>query len=232
MPFYNRHRAVFRTVSDATLNALHRKLREQNFEAKIWDAIFLSQLGHPLPDAIAFDLIERNISIDFLAHSPQSEAVLWRLTPLADEAILTLAKWFYVDNRRSLDEFKGVLRRFPDHRWMLHSLAHCAASSVEKRRAFERAIEKFPDCENWLLINTEIDAQRKYEIVFNDGDFLVRRDEILYGGFESAELLEIARSDETPDEILRDLEELRGFPHGKEVRFAARCNLRRRAPNS
>ena len=226
LPFFTRYRPVFRTLSDSTLVGLHEKLRGQRCEAKFW-IVLLEVLGDPLPNEIAFDLIEREIAISWLGHSMQSEAVFWRLTPLVDETILTLAKRFYGDQNRSLEEFQEVLTRFPNHEWMLDSLSHCSASSLEKRRAYETAIENHPNRDSMLETNPKIEPSQKHLSYFDLSQSSHEdRMRALYGGYNLKQLLEIGRDDTTPDEILHDLE---NYPGSREVRFNARHNLRRRA---
>lgn len=231
LPFYSRQRPVFRTVSEPTLLAVHRKMRESEWEQHVWVGL-LSQSNHPIPDDVALDLIEREIAISWLAHSPQSEAILWRLAPLMDEPILTLAKRFYADSNRTLEELEEVLRRFPDCEWMLHSLAFCSASSFEKRRAYEKAIENHPEREKWMEIHPAIGAGQKHFSYFDWSDLGREVGFVdLYGNYDAEQILEMARDEQTPDEILRELEEVRALANAKEIRIAARANLRRREAN-
>ncbi|PQV64480.1 hypothetical protein B1R32_105162 [Abditibacterium utsteinense] len=225
LPFFSRYRPVFCTLSEGTLRELHQKMRGQKCENNFWDAVAYV-LKHPLPDDIAFDLIEREIAIAQLAHSPQSEAVLWRLTPFLEEPILTLAKRAYTDSNRTLEEFQNVINEFSEPEWMMEIVAEWSASSLEKRQAFEKAVENHPEREKMLSLNPNI-KQRSF--AFWDLLSYTERIEKLYGGYDFEKILSIARDDKTPDEILHELEELREFPEAAKVRAAARHTLRRRA---
>lgn len=233
LPFFTPYRPIFRTISEPILCELHQKLRGQKCEPWIWSAL-LKLLGHSLPDEIVFDFIERfepnSHFIVSLGHSRQSEIVMWKLAPLVDEALLTLAKNFYGDANSPLQKFEEVLRRFPSHRWMLESLGHCAASTLEKRRTYEKAIENHSERELWIDINPRIEPNQKRLFAPLDLNRLGpdERMKALYGRYNAQKILNFARDDATPDEILRELEDLSGFPNAKEIRIAARANLRRR----
>ncbi|HEX9996004.1 MAG TPA: hypothetical protein VGB45_02590 [Abditibacterium sp.] len=229
LPFFSSFRPFFRQISAPLLLELHQKLRGQRCESNLWSVI-LEKLDHALPDEIGFDFLERfeprDYLISMLGHSRQSDEVMWKLARLVDEALLTLAKDFYCSSNRSLSKVEEVLRRFPDHHWMLESLAHCHASSLEKRRAYEKAIESHPEREKWLSIRPEIDPNQRrtsYYDLSNSTDF--ERMRTLYCGYNPEKLADVARDDNTPDEVLRELENL---PGSREVRFNARHNLRRR----
>ncbi len=225
LPFFTPYRAIFRQISAPTLLELHQKLRGQKCEQWIWMGL-LRSLDHALPDEIALDLIQRSIAISMLGHSKQGDEVMWKLAPLVDEALLTIAKRAYYDPNRSLEEFETILTQFPTHEWMLDSLSHCSASSLEKRRAFEESIESHPKRDILLATNPVIDTNQSDFSPF-DLSRLSQPERLraLYGLYGSVFLADIARDDATPDEILHELEE---FPGSREVRFNARHTLRRR----
>ena len=230
LPFFTIYRSVFRQISPSLLLELHQKLREQKCEQMFWGVI-LEKLEHPLPDEIALDLIERFEANDYvihkLGHSRQSDRVMWKLAPLVDEALLTLARSCYADSERDLSEFEKILKLFPNHEWMFDSVGHCSASSIEKRRAYEKAIENHPKRERWMNTNPNIEPNQPDFSYFDLGRFSYEEQmKLLYGSYSEEKLLEFARGDQTPDEILRDLEEL---PGSKMVRFNARHTLRRRS---
>ncbi len=233
LPFFSRYRPVFRSILAPTLRELHQKLRGHKCEEVIWTVI-LESLDHALPDEIALDLIERYSPnrrvILMLGHSRQNDAVMWKLAPLVDEALLTLAKSFYTESNRTLEELEKALRWFPTHEWMLESLGHCSASSLEKRLAYEKAIEEHPQRERWFSINQRIEPRVRRSSYFDlSGLSETERLKTLYGGYSFDQLLEIGRDDATPDEILHELENL---PGSREVRFVARHTLRRREESS
>lgn len=232
LPFFSNYRPIFRSISASTLLELHQKLRGQKCETKFW-VLMLVHLDHALPDEIALDLIGRhsfdNRIISALGHSRQSDEVMWKLAPLVDEALLTLAKSFYTDADRTLGELETALRQFPEHEWMLESLGHCAASSLEKRDAYEKAIEYRPEREKWLGMNPKIQPTPQHVSYFDLNRLAeTARISALYGESNALNLLDIARDDQTPDVILRELEELRSFPGAMQIRAVARHTLRRR----
>ena len=233
LPFFNSYRPIFRTVSAPILRELHQKLRGQKCETNFW-VVLLGILDYPLPDEVAFDLIEREIAVTWLGHSCQSEAVTRRLALLVSEALLALTWRFYTGSNYSLEEFEEILSRSPGAQWLLASLSHASASSLEKRRVFEKAIENHPDRDVWLDTNPKIDSNQNQNS-FSHYDLKRYEPEEwfgkLYGSYNAQKILEFARDDQTPDEILRELEESKGFASAKEVRIAARANLRRREEN-
>ena len=228
MSFFSTHRAGFRRVEPRLLQDLHAHGRGGACEVSIWN-VLLTYLEHALPDEVANDLIDRSIAIFTLGHTRQSDSVMWRLCPLADEAILTLAKEAYTWPEKSLAEVERVLEAFPHHDWMLESLAHSLHSSPEKRAAWEKAITNHPERDRYLQIEPR-HAWPKSEEKFWLGDVPRPLDAqgaaLLFYSSDASHLLPLAREPETPLEMLQELSELHNAPDASAIRHAARINLR------
>lgn len=228
MPFFTAHRAGFRRVQPRLLQELHAHLRGGACEVAIWN-VLPTYLEHALPDEVANDLIDRSIATFALSHSRQSDAVMWRLCPLADEAILTLAKEAYTWPDKSLADLLQVLEAFPHNDWMLQSLAHSLHSSMEKRAAWKKAIADHPEREAFLQIEPR-------HIFPKPGEKFWLRDAprpldaegaaLLFYSSDASHLLPLAREPETPIEVLEELSELHNAPDAAAIRHAARINLR------
>lgn len=227
LPFFSPLRKRFRQVSDETLLELNHKVRNCPCEEPIWEAI-LWHIEHPLPTEVAHDLVDRKIAITLLGHTMQNEEIKWRLAPLVDEALLTLAKEFYMNPERSVEELQSVLRQYPDHQWMLSSLAHCYSSSIEKRAVFIEVVKQRPDADALLRIlpvESMSPSKRRATCISIP---IVHQLESLYGTRVPEEILAIASNPQTPYEILEELVQLRGVALSRRIRIAADQNLRRR----
>lgn len=226
LPFFTPYRQGFRRVDPALLLQLHTHLRGARCEFKVWDGL-LHFLEHALPDEVANDLIDRDIAVSMLGHSRQSDAVMWRLAPLVDEALLTMASEIYTWPQHSVQELRQVLAGAPDNWGLFSSLSHARPSSPEKRAAFERAIEnhpqrdRFPQATPGDVAWTPEQHAACYKL---PRPLSADATSLLIGHVEHPDgLLGVARDPETPLEILHLLRDL---PGSKAIRHAARINLR------
>lgn len=128
------------TVAKVLLTQLHTRFKDHPLEGRAWCNV-VDNITHSLPDEITHYLIDHDIAVVGLGHIPQSEAVLRRLAPLVDEALLTLVGNIYQDPQRSVEEFVEIFDQYPTHVWLLQHLAHSIASSEEKEAAFLQRVE-------------------------------------------------------------------------------------------
>ncbi len=119
-------------VSAHTLQELHRKIRAQECESIVWDALIFYLL-EPLPPDIAHDLISRDIIVSQLGHTRQNDEVQWRLASLVDEAFLTFVWDMFTKPIYSASEFEKLLGQHPEHLWLLEKWEHWALLSSEVR---------------------------------------------------------------------------------------------------
>lgn len=98
-------------VSEAVIQRLHEKIRGQRCENAIWDAI-LWYLAHSLPIAIAHDLIDRAISTVMMGTTRQVDEVQWRLATFSEDALYTLIRERYVEQRYSVIQFEAILEQY------------------------------------------------------------------------------------------------------------------------
>lgn len=229
MPFYTRHRAGFRHAAPDLLLALHAHVRGLKAERGIWEAL-LFVVEDPLPDEVAHDLIDRDIAVSWLGHSRQSDAIMWRLAPLVEEALATMADQIYTSPRHSAEELRQLLDRFPNIWMLLNSLAHARPSSEEKRAVFEHAIENHPQRDNFLQSPPDAVAWTpEQRAARREVARPLNADTIgpVLGVGGSDYILQISRDPDTPLEVLLDLAEVRGIENASAIRHAARINLRR-----
>lgn len=228
LPFYTRHRAGFRQLPPDLLLALHAHVHMSRAERGLWEAL-LFVLEHALPDEVANDLIDRSIAVSWLGHSRQSDSVMWRLAPLVEEALSTMAMEIYTWPQHSVQDLQQVLERAPDNWMLLNALSHARPSSPDKRAAFERAIENNPQRDRYLL-NPPNDVASTREQVAAGWQVArpLNADTIgpVLGVGGSDYILEIARDPATPLEVLLDLAEVRGIDNASGIRHAARVHLR------
>lgn len=125
------------------LTRLHERTRGAVWEEELWFWL-LQFLPGGLPDAIAHDLIDREIAIDALGHCNLGDGALWRLADRVDEALLRLAKRRYVSEQYTADAFEEVLHAFPQHEWTLMSLPSLPASDREKVERLAAYIRRHP----------------------------------------------------------------------------------------
>lgn len=125
------------------LSRLHEQTRGAEWEADLWFWL-LQFLPDGLPDAVAHDLIDREIAVDALGHCNLTDAALWRLAGWVDEALLTLSKRRYVSAEHTADQFEEVLYAFPQHKWMLMSLPSLLPSSHEKAERLAARLREHP----------------------------------------------------------------------------------------
>jgi hypothetical protein len=110
----------------------------------------ITYCAHPLPDAIAHDLIDREVAIARLGHSRQTDDVQWRLAGFYDEARLTLAIDLYTNPRYSTAGLQRLLRQFPTDTWMLDTLSRRTPSSTEKQAAYVAIAASHPDGDKFV----------------------------------------------------------------------------------
>jgi hypothetical protein len=77
LPYFSLRRQQFRRVALPLLENLASKIGGLDCEAVIWRPL-LECLEHPLPESVAYDLIERDIEITALGHTRQTDEVQWR----------------------------------------------------------------------------------------------------------------------------------------------------------
>ncbi len=138
-------------VADALLHQLHTKLHRRRCETAIWAEVIL-RLRQPLPSEIAHELLDRlAYHLDHaMQHSRQNDDVQWRLATRGREALLTLAVERYALPDFSVADLDEVLTKYPHSHWMLDTLAHWHASSLEKEQAWLRVATQHPDRESFL----------------------------------------------------------------------------------
>lgn len=211
-------------ASAEALRRLHAKLRGTPAEQRVWAAV-IGELTHPLPDDVADDLIDREVAIDQLGHSRQSDLVQWRLAEFYDEALLTLGKELYARHERGLEEFQSVLDTGRTGRanypWLLESLADLRASSPEKEQAYLRALEDHPDRE-WALRTRRV---RALENQAHDETVTPEQAEALHATGEPEVWLALAGNPATPTHILEQLAGVAGVKRAKQIRTLARERL-------
>lgn len=117
--------------SEAVINQFHQTFRGSINEDSAWFALFHVFSG-PVPDPIAHDLIDRTAAIDVLGHGEHSDAIMKRLIPLVDEALLTSVKLRYIDPKYSTKDFAEWTEPYQTHQWLLQSLEVWEASSPDK----------------------------------------------------------------------------------------------------
>lgn len=124
---------------DAQLRRLERLVRDQAWEETLWDNV-LRGVWTAIPDDVAESLIDRRIAILTLGHLPLSDRMLFRLMDEVVEALLTLAKRRYINDRYTPDQFEEVLHAGRDNEWMLRSVVMLEPSHVEKARRLAECV--------------------------------------------------------------------------------------------
>ena len=134
-------------ATDQLLAHAHQRFGGSHDEHRAWEDI-LHRLPTRLPDAIANELINRNIAIDALGHGRHSDAVLRQLVDRVDEALLTLAIRAYESDAPGSDGFEAFIHQYRDHpaaRWMLETLSLRDPKDDARHRLVLGAIDALPD---------------------------------------------------------------------------------------
>jgi hypothetical protein len=131
-------------VDDLILADLERRMCGSRWEREAWDAV-LRHLPRPLPVALANRLIDRKVGVDLIGHRWEDESILWRLAPVVDEALLTLAKHRYRSPAESVERLLEVFEQYPTHAWMLESLTLETPSGPEKQALLVEYLKRHPD---------------------------------------------------------------------------------------
>jgi hypothetical protein len=187
-------------------------------------------LTHAIPDEIAHDLINRDMTIGMLGHTRQSDEVMWRLVPLMPEALLTMGVDIYVRPQHSAEELQSLLERFPHHEWLMSRLAHCVPDVPEKREILEPFLQQQEKAE-WLLDIMPLFSRLAWHAPQSSQEHQAPAPEQLielYGTRDGEKLLALTKDATTPDEILEELKTLRGVPHAARIRQVADLQLRQR----
>ena len=142
LPTQNGNTVEASQVYHAILTQLHLKIRGQVCEAALWDAL-LWYLAHPLPAAMAHDLIDRGIAVVARTSTRQEDEVQWRLATRHEDALYTLIRERYTEPKFSADQFEAMLNiyqyRYDD---LLTMLLSSATASPDKAAIFVAAIER------------------------------------------------------------------------------------------
>jgi hypothetical protein len=131
-------------VDDDLLARLEQRMLGSVWEANAWRTVLL-HLPRSLPLALAHRLIDRNVAVDDIGRRWEDEEILWRLAPIVDEALLTLAKHRYQSPDESIDRLREVFDRYPTHTWMLELLTLTTPSDAEKRKLLVQYLRRHPD---------------------------------------------------------------------------------------
>ena len=126
-------------VAEVMREAL-RIVRGKPWEESFWEEVNI--LG--LPSDVVTDLIGRKVALSDLGHMILEDALLWKLADEVDEALLTLAKRRYLSALYDADRLEEVLHAYPDHEWMLWSLAQLVPDSGEKAKRLSVYVRALP----------------------------------------------------------------------------------------
>ena len=124
-------------VSNGVIERLHKKIRGHSCEDAIWDAV-LWYLAQPLPILIAHDLIDRAISTIMLGMTRQVDEVQWRLATFSEDALYTLIRERYVEQRYSVAQFETILEQYSYTIYsdsILYMLSYYETPSPDKKAA-------------------------------------------------------------------------------------------------
>jgi hypothetical protein len=130
-------------VSEAVLENLHEKIRGQSCEPALWNVV-VWYLAHPLPIALAHDLIDRSVSFIAMGHTRQVDEVQWRLATLVEDALYTLIRERYQQDRYSAALFEAILQQyyFSDHyEGILYMLTYFQTPSTQKKDILIERVE-------------------------------------------------------------------------------------------
>jgi hypothetical protein len=136
-------------VVDGLLHQVADAVRGQTWEARFWGCVF-SVVPTRFPDAIAEDLIERDVNVVHLGHMQLSDRLLWRLSSEVSEALATLAIRRYVDPAYDADAFEEVLHAFPQEEGMFRAVIYCKPSGQDKADRFAQYLDRLESPGQWL----------------------------------------------------------------------------------
>ena len=183
-------------------------------------------LAHPFaPESVLLDFCDRGEFLTELGHRKGPLSLLERLAERGQrEAILSLGLAYYQDPAHDRETFEGFLGRYGKDTWLLETLARAQTVSEEKKAAltvyvnstgvFREPFEEIERSTRLASLAAEVTDPEALQQLHASGDPNVLR--------------QIAANPATPEELLRQLADLKGIKHAVEIRTLARGNLSRR----
>lgn len=143
---------VYTPAFEPLYDRLHALLRGKPKEEEIWGAVLV--YGEPLPsETVLKDLVDRfpQSSLECsIGHFPTSDKFLWFMSDKVDEALLTLGKRRWLNERYTADQVEEVLHSFPNHEWLLHSLAKEPPTDAAKLAVLLPYLRGLDDGDKWV----------------------------------------------------------------------------------
>lgn len=188
----------------------------------LWERLIDSE---DVPEKFLLDLLDAGLCIDELGHRSGPPALLERLAIEYEypEAILTLVRQAFVDEREPVERFEQLLQRYGHHPWVLESLPRWPASSPAKRAVYLAVVDEPRFKRDGDIADLARQAQR-----ISDPDEIAR----LFESGEPEVLRALADNPATPEAILRQLANHQGSRLARVIRSLAAANLHRRRHGS
>lgn len=111
-------------VSPIEIATARSKLNGTDLEEQFWDQSLQYLEYNPGLDELLNYLIDNRIALLTLGHLSLPDQFLWRLVDDVDEAILTLGKRYYQNQKYSIEDFIWFLNKYHNKPWLWDSLLH------------------------------------------------------------------------------------------------------------
>ena len=205
-------------------NELLTRLAENKLEEEVWDTLLPMLSPDEIADAVFDHLLQNKLSLLTLCHMPLQDEWLLKLTAYDDAPLHTLAKRYYLSDAYSASDFARFYDRYLRSRedialHLLDIYGNVCKRSLLIRLCSENSAFAYKE---ELLWHSVADRVRS----------LTDSTEIapLYREYRNAGtvLAAIAANSFTPEEILRELQNVKGIANAKKVRKNAANTLQQK----
>lgn len=210
----------YKVDRDLLLSCLN-KFKDTYLEETFWSNVVCFIDNESFLDEIFDYLMDKSLAQITLCHLPLKDEFLWRLIDVEEEAILTLGKRYYTDDKYSLDELRKFLLQFKTCDWLWRSLIDINIKDSQKKKLFRRMLFAETDFHDYKYLLVERAIESKLQVT--SSVVLIKR---YYKTGNYRFFRGIAQNPNTPNDILEELLNIEKVKYAKQIRNFALENIK------
>jgi len=207
-------------VNPELLVDIEEKIKGSEIEKLFWEKTLLFINVKCLKDELLDYLIDNNIANEFLGHLKLPDKYLWKLVDKTEEAVLTLGKRMYIEQKYKCGEFQDFLAKFSNKYWLWDSLLNVKPVCNEKKKILIKMLFKITNFDDLKrkVITTTVSNRIK-----NTKSIIVIKK--YYKTMIPEYLLAISQNPLTPIYMLENLVNIKGIKYANQIRDFSKINL-------
>ncbi|AUG58266.1 hypothetical protein [Acetivibrio saccincola] len=207
-------------VNPELLVDIEEKIKGSEIEKLFWEKTLLFINVKCLKDELLDYLIDNNIANEILGHLKLPDKYLWKLVDKTEEAVLTLGKRMYIEEKYKYEEFQDFLAKFPNKYWLWNSLLNVEPICNEKKKILIKMLFKI----------TNFDDLKKKVITITVSNRIKNTKSIIvikkyYKTMIPEYLLAISQNPITPIYMLENLVNIERIKYANQIRNFSKINL-------